>query len=171
MFQLPSVMSRECNEVFLPRKSAFPMSNMRWIEMQMAKGQGADYWVNKIFDSEDFFSQQLDLSPIVGSIVDTGCAVDSFKPDEESWITMFTSAKFGLLTGMFERASNATKEKDCHPLTWNALSFLNHSIADELKKPFGDEHQILLRYMPYAGYLMGKIEKADSQEIFSQWHN
>jgi hypothetical protein len=171
MFTLPSVMSRECVEVFLPRKSAFPMSNMRWVEIQFSKKQGQNYWVDKISESESYFSTNKDLTPQIAAIAKAGCEADGFKPNEEAWLTLFVLAKFGLLAGMFEKASNTTKEKDCHPLPWNALKFYSQSLRDEDEKPFGEKHRMLLTYMVYAGYLMGKLEKASPEYVFSHWNN
>lgn len=170
MFTLPSVMSRECVEVFLPRKNTFPMSNMRWLEIQFSKKQGPDYWVDKISESESYFATKVDLSPIVAAIAQAGCEADGFKPDKEAWLTLFVLAKFGLLAGMFEKASNTTKEKDCHPLPWNALKFYAKSLRDEDKKPFGEEHIMLLTNMVYAGYLMGKLNNPNPNQIFSMWN-
>lgn len=142
------------------------MSNMRWLEIQFSKKQGPDYWVDKISESESYFSARIDLSPIVAAIAQAGCEADGFKPDEEAWLTLFVLAKFGLLAGMFEKASNTTKEKDCHPLPWNALKFYTKNLRDEDKEPFGEEHRMLLTHMVYAGYLMGKLDTQILKKFF-----
>jgi|GEM_PF-3723513 hypothetical protein len=172
MFTLPSVFSKECVELFFPKKSLYPMANMRWIEIQMKKGEGGDFWVNRIFDSEEYWrSQGQDLQPVFVSLVQAGSKADSFSYDEESWSTLYTSAKFGLLAGKFEQASGATKPKDCHPITWNALTFLNQAIEDEHKAPFAEKHQMLLITMPYAGYVMGKLGNVTAPEVYSGWNS
>ncbi len=82
---------------------------------------------------------------------------------------MYLSAKFGLLAGLFEVASGATKVNDCHPLTWNALTFFNQSIKDEQKALFGDEHRMLLVCMPYGGYVYGKLKNLSAYDVYAQW--
>ncbi len=147
------------------------MSNMRWVEIQFSKKQGQNYWVDKISESESYFSTNKDLTPQIAAIAKAGCEADGFKPNEEAWLTLFVLAKFGLLAGMFEKASNTTKEKDCHPLPWNALKFYSQSLRDEDEKPFGEKHRMLLTYMVYAGYLMGKLDNPNPQKIFSHWNS
>ena len=147
------------------------MSNMRWVEIQFSKKQGQNYWVDKISESESYFSTNKDLTPQIAAIAKAGCEADGFKPNEEAWLTLFVLAKFGLLAGMFEKASNTTKEKDCHPLPWNALKFYSQSLRDEDEKPFGEKHRMLLTYMVYAGYLMGKLDSPNPQKIFSHWNS
>ncbi len=169
MFTLPSVMSRECVKIFLPNKSSYPMANLRWVEIQYRNKQGPDYWVTKIYETEDFFASRMDLPEVAGSVAMSGCKADGFKETEETFATLYTSAKFGLLTGMFEGASNATKDEDCHPLTWNALKFFNQSIDKEFQEAFSPNHTMLLECMVYAGYVMAKLEKATPKIVFSKW--
>ena len=169
MFTLPSVTSKECVKIFLPNKSSYPMANLRWVEIQYRNKQGPDYWVTKIYETEDFFTNRINLSEFAGSVVMSGCKADGLKETEETFATLFTSAKFGLLAGMFEGASNATKDEDCHPLTWNALKFFNQSIKKEFKEPFAEKHTMLLESMVYAGYVAAKLEKTTPELVFSQW--
>jgi len=51
------------------------------------------------------------------------------------------------------------------------LKFYSQSLRDEDEKPFGEKHRMLLTYMVYAGYLMGKLENTNAQKIFSQWNS
>lgn len=170
MFTLPSVMSRECVKLFLPNKSQFPMSNWRWVEIQMRNKQGQDNWVNKIYDSEDYFGSRVDLPDLAGSIAFSGCEADDFESTEDAYATLSTLANFGLLAGMYEVASNSTKKDDCHPLTWNALKFFNQSVQEEFKEAFGEKHMMLLECMVYAGYAAAKLEMVTPGLVFSQWN-
>lgn len=147
------------------------MANLRWVEIQYQNKQGPDYWVTKIYETEDFFASQIDLPEVAGSVAMSGCKANGFKGTEETFATLYTSAKFGLLAGMFECASNATKEDDCHPLTWNALKFFNQSINEEFKEPFTEKHPMLLESMVYAGYVMAKLDRASPESVFSNWNN
>jgi len=171
MFALPSVMSRECVKLFLPNKSSYPMANLRWVEIQYRNKQGPDYWVTKIYETEDFFTSRINLPELAGSVAMSGCRADGFKETEDSFATLYTSAKFGLLAGMFEGASNATKGNDCHPITWNALKFFNQSINEEFKEPFAEKHPMLLESMVYAGYVMARLEQASPESVFAHWNN
>jgi hypothetical protein len=170
MFALPSVMSRECVRLFLPNKSQYPMANLRWVEIQFQNKQGQDYWVTKVQDSEDYFKSRIELSDLAGSIAFSGCEADGFEATEDAYATLFTLASFGLLAGMFEVASNATKKDDCHPLTWNALKFFNQSVEEEFKEAFGEKHMMLLECMVYAGYAAAKLEMVRPELVFSQWN-
>jgi len=170
MFTLPSVMSRECVRIFLPNKSSYPMMNLRWVDIQYRNKQGPEYWIEKVFGSEDFFASRLDIPVIAGALVTNGCKADSFKVTEDTFATLFISAKFGLLAGMFENASNSTKKEDCHPLTWNSLKFFNQSIDKEFEEAFAPDHKMLLECMVYAGYAMAKLEQTNPEIIFSKWN-
>jgi hypothetical protein len=170
IFQLPKVFGRECVQLFTPKKSSFPVANLRWVDNQFKSGQGPEFWVIKIFDSEKYWLQQgRDIQIEAAGLVAAACRADSFQHDKETWSTLFLSAKFGLLAGLFEVASGATKVNDCHPLTWNALTFFNQSIADEQKEPFEDEHKMLLICMPYGGYVYGKLKNVSAHDIYAQW--
>ena len=147
------------------------MTNLRWVDIQFRNKQGSDYWVTKIYETEDFFASRIDLPELAGSVAMSGCKAAGLKATEETFATLYTSAKFGLLAGMFEGASNATKSDDCHPLTWNALKFFNQSINEEYKEPFAEKHSMLLESMVYAGYMMAKLERATPESVFSNWND
>ena len=42
------------------------MANLRWVEIQYRNKQGPDYWITKIYESEDFFTSRIDLPELAG---------------------------------------------------------------------------------------------------------
>jgi hypothetical protein len=170
-FELPKVSPRECTEMSLPNIHSITMLNIRWVEWQVKRGQDKSYWWKKIFDSEEFWNvPSFDVGQYSFNVAYKAATLENVHENKEILDDLFVYSKLGLLAGMFERASNATSPKDCHPLIWNAMRFFHmdaRSLPDQVSMP--EESPVLRESTTWAGYALGKIPNITIEQVFAKW--
>lgn len=171
MFTLPDVPSRECTLMGFPNNHSATMLNVSWLDKQLAAGQGFDYWVTRIFESEKYWGERTSgFRSDALEIVRTIEILEGLEISEEDRAELFSRAYFGILAGIFERSSKSTSAKDCHPLIWNALKCYEHAIAEsQSESQFQVEHGIIFGQMCLAGYVVGKIEGMTVGRALLRW--
>jgi hypothetical protein len=170
-FELPKVSPRECTEMSLPNIHSITMLNLRWLEWQAKRGQDTSYWWTRIFDSEEFWSSpNIDLGQYAFNIALKAATLENLSESKEIIDDLFVHAKLGILSGMFERASNTTSPRDCHPLIWNAMKFFQmdaRKMPEQVEIP--KESPVLRESTTWAGYAFGKIPNITIEQVFSKW--
>ena len=170
-FELPKVSPRECSLMTLPNMNSKPMLNFRWFEWQAKQGQDQTYWWTKIFDSEDFWTDmKIDIGQYAFNIALSAASLEGLEKDKEIVEDIFVNAKLGVLAGMFEKASQATSPRDCHPVVWNAMNLFNKGIRDMEGRAEIPESSLLLRECTtWAGYALGKMPNIKVEQVFENW--
>jgi hypothetical protein len=145
--------------------------NIKWFEWQAKQGQPQSYWWNKIFESEAYWEKsQVDIGKYASQITYVAGELEGLLENQQLIQEISINARLGFLAGMFERASNTTGQKDCHPLIWNAMIFFNLEISEiEGRVKMPDASPLLRECTTWAGYALGKIPGITVREVFANW--
>jgi hypothetical protein len=179
-FFLPKVKLRDCLEMRLPNINSRPMMRMDWVESELREGRDLTFWIEKIMGSQDSFKLTTNLEEVSAKVAIASNQIDGrYKPYERTESINIRNvdhlepiARFGLLAGFYERASNTTNQERCHPLVVNAILTFCKSMPERPLDHDNEEKEPLLELTTcWAGYAFGKIPELSFKRAFSQWHN
>ena len=177
-FYLPKVKLGHCVKMILPNINSRPMLNMEWLEWQFKQGQDQSYWIERIMQSQDIYEGAID---IFESSLKIAMACDEVESryrisvgeeiSKRNVSYLEPIARFGLLAGLYERASKSTSGERCHPLVVNAIITFSKSIPERDKESELDEQDpLLILTTCWAGFTVGKTPEISLKKVFSQWY-
>lgn len=175
-FELPKVSSRECTELRLPRRSVYAMANHAWTATQWEKGIAPNpaEMVIRIFDSEVFWERFMpNVEEVALAIAVHLASTEAMELDVDQENMLFQSARFGMLAGMFDHASETTEDMYCHPEIWNARSYYSTFARERYERKSDSETEDIFLMncdkASEAGLVMGKIGGISVMELFEHW--
>jgi len=170
-FELPKVAPRECSRMSLPKMSAVMFPIIKWLDWQAKQKQDQAFWIAKILDSEEFWTNMnIDIGQFAFNIAHAAATKENLVENSDLVDDLFAHARLGVLAGMFEKASQATSPGDCHPLIWNAMTFFNMSVRDMEGRVEVPNSSLMLRECTtWAGYALGKVPNITIGQVFADW--
>ena len=172
MFDLPRASVRECGAMHLPSKVRMALPSVHWLEMMAQSGDTFASWINRVSETESFWtSHQINCDEVAQAIAYRVMHLEQQHNHEDLLITGIVFSKFGLLLGLYERASNATKPTECHPLIQNVVIGLKIAFDDgEVMNNLPEDASHLLYLCGWAGYVMGKVPDLSMNDLFQEWN-
>ena len=171
MFELPRVSKKDCYQVSLPNMNLMAFPDVKWLNWQMRNNQPPSYWWSKIFESENYWNElQVDVNECAYHIAYMAASLENLQTDEVLVQDLLLNAKFGVLSGIFERASQSTADHSCHPIIWNSIVYFNLESAGIEIRPKLPEISLLLRdCVTWAGLAFSKIPYITVKQVFTNW--